>query len=65
MTALVSLAVWNGCAGPPAVIRGSSEVIPVRDGDLVELPPGWERGFVLSPEALADLLRCCGEETGR
>jgi hypothetical protein len=61
----LSLFVLSGCAAPP-VIRGTSEVVKLRDGDTVRVPPDWEPRIMygISPVALEELLRAAGKKTG-
>lgn len=63
---MLSPLMLSGCvAKPPDFIRGDSEVRTVKDGDTVRIPASWSPrvGKLLSPEALEDLTRCCGEKS--
>jgi hypothetical protein len=60
---LLSAPVLTSCAAKPPEIkylRGSSETIPLIAGECAPFD-----GWLLSDEALIDLLECCGDKQPR
>lgn len=55
-TLALSLAALTGCAARVTYVRGTSEAIPLTDGQTVKIPEGWTGAWMLSDEALSDLL---------
>lgn len=53
---MLFLAASSGCAPRVAYVRGTSEAVPLHDGQTVTIPAGWTGAWMLSDEALADLL---------
>lgn len=58
-------AMLSGCAArAPSVIRGSSEVIKLKTGDVATVPVGWEPPamYCMSPQAVDELLQACQDK---
>lgn len=53
---ILSVLSLTACAKkPPVVLQGSSKIVELKAGQ-----PAPEDGYLLSPEALVDLMECCG-----
>lgn len=50
-----------GCAREPdvKVIRGTSELFDLANGQAIVIPEGWSGAWMISDEALVDIQECC------
>jgi len=53
---MLSVVGLNGCGKRNVYLRGTSEVISVERGDEVDYPQSWTGAWLISDEALIDLL---------